>query len=252
MGELSTRRGRRLVARNAARFVVWTYLTMSGSSLGQAAQPSSTAPLRITRDRLCVTNGAVTLGKEGWLAIETPSARAVVRDVSTRAAEIRFRYLGPTAAAKPLASGELRRQIGLKLRAQDTCNLLYVMWHIEPNPRIAVAIKRNPGKHTHAQCGARGYVPLKGEKTRGLPPFVSSETHSLLAELRDDRLSVLADGQLVWEGSLGPLVSEFDGPVGLRTDNGRFEFEMFTPPSARTAGSQQPRPCRPGPGEAGD
>src|SRR5262249_14190434 len=31
-----------------------------------------------------------------------------------------LRYLGPTAATKPLASGHVRRQIGLKLRAPET------------------------------------------------------------------------------------------------------------------------------------
>ena len=113
------------------------------------------------RDQLCITNGAVTEGKDGRLSIETPSSRAVVRGVTGQGAEIRFRNLGTTARSKPLASGELRRQIGLTLRAQDTRNLLYVMWRVEPATGIAVAVKQNPGMHTHAQCGARGYVPVR-------------------------------------------------------------------------------------------
>jgi len=181
--------------------------------------------------------------------IETPSARAVIPGVTEQVAEIRFRYLGPTSGSKPLASGELRRQIGLKLRAQDTCNLLYVMWHIEPDTRLAVTIKRNPGMHTHAQCGARGYVTVKGENTRGLPSVSPGGSHSLRAEMRGDRLRVLADGQLAWEGSVGTLVAEFDGPVGLRTDNGRFEFEIFAKLNDPTIGSERPKPCRAGPGD---
>jgi hypothetical protein len=33
---------------------------------------------------------------------------------------------------------------------------------------------------------------------------------------------------VVWEGDLGPVALEFDGPVGLRSDNARVVFD-FTP-----------------------
>ncbi len=91
----------------------------------------------ISLDDLHVTNGVVTALRNGALAIDTPSSRAVVRTApvsgADQAAEIRFRYVGPSKADKPLASGELRRQIGLKLRAADSCNVVYVMWHIAPD-----------------------------------------------------------------------------------------------------------------------
>ena len=41
--------------------------------------------------------------------------------------------------------GELRRQFGLKLRAQDACNLVYVMWRIEPASKLVVSIKCRTG-----------------------------------------------------------------------------------------------------------
>jgi hypothetical protein len=85
------------------------------------------------------------------MVIETPSSRAVVRILTAESAERRFCYLGPSESSKPLASGELRRQIGFKLRAQDTCNVLYAMWHIEPGARFAVSFKRNVGTHRHDQ-----------------------------------------------------------------------------------------------------
>jgi hypothetical protein len=56
-----------------------------------------------------------------------------------------------SGGVKPLASGELRRQIGLKLQAEDTCNLIYAIWHIEPDAMVAVSVKRNAGMHTHEQ-----------------------------------------------------------------------------------------------------
>src|SRR5579859_7545056 len=164
------------------------------------AQPSQPAQLqRITRDRLCVTNGEITTTASGRLAINTPSSRALVRGPSTPAiAEIRFTYLGPSADSKPLASGEIRRQIGLKLRSQNQCNLLYVMWHIEPDHRVIVQTKQNPGESTHAQCGAHGYTTLRPDRSAALPPIASGASHTLRASLTDHHLIVTADNQVVW------------------------------------------------------
>jgi hypothetical protein len=188
----------------------------------------------IGRENLCVTNGIVSGLPGGRMAIETPSSRAVVQIATAQTAEIRFRYLGPSEGSKPLASGELRRQIGLKLRAQDTCNLLYAMWHIEPDSRVAVSIKRNPGQHAHEECGARGYVNLKPRTGVVLPKILPGESHVLRATLNGADLILVADGRVAWEGNVGNGVSEFDGPVGFRTDNARFEFEYYAGPIAGT------------------
>ncbi|HYM60927.1 MAG TPA: hypothetical protein VEZ11_08540 [Thermoanaerobaculia bacterium] len=205
--------------------------------------PSAPALVRIDRDNLCVTNGVVSTDSHGTLEIDTPSSRAVVRNPTAHIAEIRFRYLGPSSSSKPLASGELRRQIGLKLRAQDTCNLLYVMWHIEPDSRIAVSIKRNPGKNTHEECGAHGYINIKPRMSVPTPRILRGDSHTLRAELHGTNLSVVADGKLVWEGPVGDEINEIDGPVGFRTDNARFAFEYYagvpnsaSPPSERNSG----------------
>jgi hypothetical protein len=101
-----------------------------------AVHPEPLRPVAL-RD-ICTTNGEIRMGPDGRLEINTPSSRAVLRFRSEPVAEIRFTYLGPSEQSKPLASGELRRQIGLKLRAQDTCNLVYAMWHIEPDARVSV------------------------------------------------------------------------------------------------------------------
>jgi hypothetical protein len=210
----------------------WTQLAgLLAVALGSsaAAQPRraegpSGVLLPIARDQLCVTNGVVSTLPGGELGIDTASSRAVVRFPTGSSAEIRFRYLGPSAESKPLASGEMRRQIGLKLRAQDTCNLLYAMWHIEPDARIAVSIKRNIGKRLHEQCGAHGYVNIRPVTSVQVPRVLPGESHRFRAELRGTDLIVFADERLVWKGSVGSQVLEFDGPVGLRTDNARFAF----------------------------
>jgi hypothetical protein len=195
-----------------------------------AQETSGPALQRIDRDDLCVTNGLVSALPSGRLSIKTPSSRAVVRaatvNTAHQVAEIRFRYLGPTEASKPLASGELRRQIGLKLRAEDSCNLIYAMWHIEPDARVAVSIKRNAGMHTHRQCHAGGYVNFKTQPRVDLPPIRPGEAHTLRAELHGYDLTVVADGKVVWQGTLADSPPSLNGLPGFRTDNARFEFEF--------------------------
>lgn len=198
--------------------------------------PEEQAPLKVGRGDLCVTNGVVSELAGGKLAVNSASSRGVVRTSAGTTAEIRFRYLGPSLDSKPLASGEMRRQIGLKLKAQDTCNLLYVMWHIEPDTKIGLSIKRNTGKHTHAECHADGYTTLKASTSIQPPRIVPGESHSLRAELKHDEIEVFADGQRVWVGTISRNLIDFDGPVGFRTDNARFEFEYFAPRAAEGVG----------------
>jgi hypothetical protein len=184
-----------------------------------------------------VTNGTIRPLPDGRLSIDSASSRAIARNATAQTAEIRFRYLGPSAGSKPLASGELRRQIGIKLRAQDTCNLLYAMWHIEPDARIAVSLKRNPGQHTHAECDAHGYRNIKPRHSSSVPPMSAGEAHRLRAALRGEALTLTVDGAVVWEGDVGEQALDLDGPVGLRTDNARFELEFLAAATDPAAGA---------------
>ncbi len=199
---------------------------------------------RIAERDLCVTNGVVTTAPDGRMTVETPSSRAVLRMPSEPAAEIRFRYLGATAGSKPLASGAMRRQLGLKLRAEDSCNLLYVIWRIEPNPEIVVSVKRNPGMHAHAECGAHGYTTLKVIPMR---PMRTGESHTLRAELRGLDLDVFADNASVWHGPAGRAVEDLEGPVGFRTDNAHILFDYFARGVQPEAKSNAP--CNRSPGD---
>src|SRR5215471_12265399 len=99
---------------------------------------SLTSPVRmipVPRIKMCVTEGVLEELKDSRLSVKVPKMRAVVAASTTPVAEARLTYLGPTSADAPLASGEMRRQFGLKLRAQDGCNLIYVMWRIEPESK---------------------------------------------------------------------------------------------------------------------
>jgi hypothetical protein len=213
-------------------------------SLGLLAAYPAAAETPIGRQDLCVTKGEIGAAPGGRLTIEEPEVRAVSKIPTPQAAEIRFTYRGPSKGTKPLGSGEIRRQLGIKLRAQDSCNLVYVMWRIEPEAKLVVSIKSNPGQEVHAQCGTQGYTNIKPMRHAPLPRSEVGSEHRLRAELRGRELAVFADGRPVWEGTLGPVIDHFDGPVGLRTDNVRVEMQYAAldgrpDPGARLAARMQ-------------
>ena len=175
---------------------------------------------------LAATSGEIAPLGPGRFLIRSPTLRAELGRTPRGAAEMEFTYLGPTAADAPLASGELRRQIGLKLRARDTCNVIYVMWHIEPKARIVVSVKSNPGQSRHAECGDRGYSVLAPTSTEPVPAVARGQAHVLGAELRGRELWVTTDGKPNWVGRLPAEAFEFDGPVGVRSDNGEFNVAL--------------------------
>ena len=175
-----------------------------------------------------VTKGRVEALADGRARVREPTMRAVVPEADGDDAELRFAYLGGSDGARALASGEMRRQIGLKLRAADGCNLLYVMWRIEPKAQIVVSLKSNPGMRTHRECGARGYRNLVGRAGAQPAPLQPGVEHRLHAKLDGRILRVWADGALAWEGDVGDEALALRGPVGVRSDNGKFDFELLT------------------------
>jgi hypothetical protein len=229
-------------------FAIMAFFTSAWCA--NAQEGSAPALQRIDRGHLCVTNGVVAALAGGRLAVDTPSSRAIVQagteNAADQVAEIRFQYLGPSQDSRPLASGELRRQIGLKLRAQDGCNLIYAMWHIAPDAGVAVSIKRNAGLQTNRQCGARGYINFKPQDRGDLPPIRPGEVHQLRAELHGKDLTITADGKVAWQGPLNSEMALPVGPPGFRSDNARYTFEFFAAASSRPTEQQAPpgrAPC---------
>jgi len=202
-------------------------LFLAGNGAG-SKDPSDL--VRVGMSDLRVTEGKVLPGPDGLLHVEEPKVRAVVRRPTGPAAELRFVYLGPSAELKPLSSGEMRSQIGLKLRAEDGCNLLYAMWRIAPKPGLVVSLKRNPGMHSSGDCGNGGYTNLKSRSGTRVPAFQPGERHTIRAEQRGDELRVLVDGAPAWEGTLPPDALSLRGPAGFRSDNGRFDLELLVAP----------------------
>jgi hypothetical protein len=211
-------------------------LLIASAVLAQPAQ--SLRPL--SRAQLCVTEGALEAGADEGFAVMAPKMRAVARVPAGDAAEMRFTYLGPTAAQSPLGSGAVREQLGLKLRAVDACNLVYVMWRLTPEPGLVVQTKNNPGQHLSRECTNHGYRTVKPRLATALPPLSAGQSHVLGAQILGSELRATVDGKTVWQGELGSEGASA-GPVGVRSDNVRFTFVLAgAPESAVTVGRQFP------------
>ncbi len=180
----------------------------------------------VSRENLCVTEGAIEHGADSRLSVNVPKVRAYVTSAVSQDAEMQFTYLGATSQEARLGSGQTRRQFGLKLRAQDPCNLVYAMWRIEPESKLVVSVKRNPAQHASAECRNGGYQNIKPRRFAPVPFLQPGSSHTLRAEMSGEELRVFADDREVWEGNVGPDAVGLEGPVGIRSDNARFEFDL--------------------------
>jgi hypothetical protein len=194
--------------------------------MATASESPASRLIPFSRADLCVTEGAILDLPGGRMGVTLPKVRAYLNVPTSPAIEARFIYKGSTENEARLGSGEVRRQFGLKLRAQDACNLVYAMWRIEPESKLVVSIKSNPGEHTSAECGNRGYRNIKPRRSATVPLLRSGDAHVFRAEMKGAELKVFVDDGLVWEGSLGPDALVFDGPVGIRSDNARLQIEL--------------------------
>lgn len=195
----------------------------------------------IAKEALCVTKGAARIGER----VTQPTMRAFAQGTAGDAASLTFTYRGETEHARALASGQERRQLGLKLRAANGCNLVYVMWRLDPKPKLDISLKYNPGMATHKQCGAGGYQKVKPLEQRAVPPLVVGETHTLRAEIDGDTLTAWIDDQPSWRGTLPDHARELSGPAGLRSDNLAFDLVAFSAPrGSATSNANAERTCR--------
>jgi len=199
------------------------------------------APVAV--DDICVTKG--TLAKAAGsasptLQVDVPTFRAVGLGTTGDAVALDFTYFGQSTEARALASGQMRRQLGLKLRAANGCNLVYVMWRLDPKPELEISIKVNPGMTTHAECGANGYTKLKKPSYHtAVPALLRGEKHVLQAEIAGDELLAWIDGELAWRGDLPSDAKGLAGPSGFRSDNLAYVVNSLAAPSGQT-GADKP------------
>src|SRR6266852_1719165 len=185
----------------------WALLFLGALSFSAASESSGTKLMSVSRANLCVTEGVIEELPGARLSVSVPKMRAYLNALTPQFVEAHFTYLGSTGSEARLGSGELRRQFGLKLREQES--------------KLVVSVKSNPGQHTSAQCGNRGYRNIKPRLSAPVPALRSGETHTLRTEMNGAEMLVFVDNSLVWEGSGRPDALAFDGPVGIRSDYAR-------------------------------
>ncbi len=246
-GWFQSNRGPRMP--NKRKLRSWIFLICCGLILSPALHSSINQWLSVKRSELCVTEGTLEAAAGNELLVAVPKMRAYLNAVTPQLVEAHFTYLGSTGKEVPLGSGELRRQFGLKLRAHDPCNLVYAMWRIEPESKLVVSVKSNPGQHSSVECGNRGYRNIKPQHSVPVPLLRSGDAHTLRAEMNGPEMTVFADNKLVWEGSVGAEALAFDGPIGIRSDNAKLKIELRAGEPLRSPSRPAPG-CRTGPGES--
>jgi hypothetical protein len=128
-------------------------------------------------------------------------------------------------------------QFGLKLRAADACNLIYVMWRVQPESKLVVSVKSNPGAHRSAECGNHGYQNIKPQSSAPVPAVAPGQMHTLRAIVTGSELQAWVDGRPVWRAQLGAVAGAMSGPAGVRSDDARLEFELAVDQAPAAAGA---------------
>jgi hypothetical protein len=152
-----------------------------------------------------------------------------------------------------LGSGTTARQAGLKLKERDPCNLIYVMYNINPflpdsdhagNDELSVKVKRNDGGSTSADCpGASGYHVVKSFKIANALQNYAGTVHlnvSVRPPLADGVYNLILSAWVNDTKILNAVAVDLDslpaaqqpdwgGVVGLRTDNVNVDYGFVTP-----------------------
>ena len=145
--------------KKCANLILTACFIVFGITTGIGSQPSSNL-LSVPHAKLCVTEGAIEQASGNRLSVNVPKMRAFVTVATTQDVEAHFTYLGQTPEKSRRALARCAASLA-SASAQDPCNLVYAMWRIEPESKLVVSVKSNPGQHTSAECGNRGYRNIK-------------------------------------------------------------------------------------------
>ena len=196
---------------------------------------------------LCVTEGTLETSSNGRLSVNVSKIALLRESRDVRHGGAAIHLSGPTAATSALGSGAVRTQFGLKLRAQDACNLVYVMWRVQPVSELVVSLKSNPGR-ARVRNARTTAIKTSSRKPAGrFPSLAPGNSHKLRGEIQEQELRAYVDDKLVWRGLLNSTAVNLRGPVGMRTDNAHLEFNLV---ANSTPASGSPSPCKTGPGES--
>jgi hypothetical protein len=199
--------------------------TPVGATGRETSVPADREPVALARRDVCWSQGQPETSAAGPVRVRAPQTRGLIAGSAGERATLRFVHRGATEGQARLGSGEVRQQLALKLRARDTCNVLYASWRLSPTVAIVVSEKANPNRTRHDQCGNGGYRTLRPTWSQPPPVPRAGGVHELSARIDGGELRVSVDGQLVWRGSVAPVPSSAP-PLGsgLRSDNWSFEL----------------------------
>lgn len=172
-----------------------------------------------------VTNGSVSVitvkTETNVFTINTPTSRIEFPESNGERLKVVATYSGPSTIKVPFASGAIVEQFGIKLRSVNTCNLVYIMRILSPNPMLSISYKQNIGMSTHAQCGDKGYVVAKNVV---MPVRALDSKITLEAYFEANNVLVVKENDiLVWKG---PVAFNQTGLSGFRSDNVKVMFSI--------------------------
>lgn len=207
---------------------------MAGET-GPLSFPDIGLNFSVPHGRLKVTSGKITISDSGrYLQTGSAGMRAVDTSSDGNIGLLQIIYHGLSSVVKPQANGDVRSQVGLKLRSANPCNLLYVMWRIYPEEVISISRKANPNLETSLECGAGGYTrvvplfPVPGHAT-----LRNGERRYFGAEIVEDSvLNVYIDNELTRSIDLNAdietqrFLTNTQGVSGIRSDNVDLTFKF--------------------------
>ncbi len=184
--------------------------------------------LLIPVEALRVTEGALQRRDAYAATVTTPTLRAETNAVNPAVATLDFTYLGSIATSARTGPGDGTRQIGLELRAANSCNAVSVMWRLDPAHEIEVVLYSNPGVTRSSDCteAGRRHVLAPSKPPAPLPPLYPGERHVLRARIVADELYVQVDGVLAWAGTLPDAARQLNGVTAVRVDNVQAHFRV--------------------------
>ena len=158
-------------------------------------------------------------------SITDPGPRITFPGLAGNYGSMEYQYLGEVDNPIPLASGGVRHQFALILEGINTCNLIYAVRVIDPDPRYVVVTKINPGKTKHSECGVQGYTLIQPEFIAPAPSLNPGDTGTFSAYLAPSGdMEVKVDGKIVWKGKMSAEGMQLKGLPGYRTDNIKIDF----------------------------
>lgn len=171
-----------------------------------------------------------------YMLLNKPIVRCCSKKGESERVFLEVKYNGKTRKKKPLKSGIIERQVCLKLKSPNTCNVLYICWNgVDIGEEfINIQTKRNASILKRkcrglGKCDGEGYdQPIATIQLQN-KTLLDQKFHTLSAQIvkSEKRLIVCVDNAIVYRG-LFDLPIELNGTSGIRSQNGKFLCRFYS------------------------